>query len=509
MNNTISKKIHFLVLFLGCIIYMHAGEVSTDFSAEFKITSRTSFGVDLDNPYRYGLKQELTDFNFILHLTPYQKLSNKVNSSDPVGFINLTFFNLDLMSDESLGYNAGVPDQKAYLMRNRFQTGEFLAGIAFSNWVIQFNAGGNEPFWDPWNKGIEFTNDDVKFSWAYLDSVVDVKRTKLIAELAPQDPVVTQFQHDVCGPTDQFGMNLTGSTIAALYNKEDVFGLNLKFATEYGYDSEAISEDNSNGLAAGFDLVLTPPAAEGLKIFASAGGSVNYGLDSNPDPLCFGTRVGYNIPLNEDISVEPFVGFDGGLKFSEDGEKNPFEFEASGGLTMRWPGQAGWFTDYILDKDGRVFPGMSLAYSAYGNADEPDDLNHSVKFTLFEPRGDDGVFYRIGSEMVVDLTQLGKDSWNLLATFYLDYEIPGFLKTKGKLVPWFTVCYDNVPYADPEGATAETVERQNALKADLGLKFDGMISNTVIGLVWNSGNLISDKADISKGFIKTYVEIKF
>ena len=82
------------MLFLGCIIYMHAGEVSTDFSAEFKITSRTSFGVDLDNPYRYGLKQELTDFNFILHLTPYQKLSNKVNSSDPVGFINLTFFNI-------------------------------------------------------------------------------------------------------------------------------------------------------------------------------------------------------------------------------------------------------------------------------------------------------------------------------------------------------------------------------------------------------------------------------
>ena len=86
MNNTISKKIHFLALLLGCIVYMHAGEASTDFTAEFNITSRTSFGVDLDNSYRYGLKQELADFNFILHLTPYQKLTNRVNSTGPVGF---------------------------------------------------------------------------------------------------------------------------------------------------------------------------------------------------------------------------------------------------------------------------------------------------------------------------------------------------------------------------------------------------------------------------------------
>ena len=101
----------------------------------------------------------------------------------------------------------------------------------------------------------------------------------------------------------------------------------------------------------------------------------------------------------------------------------------------------------------------------------------------------------------MDVTQLGKDTWNLFATLYLDYEIPGIFKTKGKLVPWFTLCYDNVPYSEEE--------RQNAFKADLGLKLDGMISNTVIGLVWNSGNLISDKADISVGFIKTFVEIKF
>ena len=502
MKNTISKKIYFLALLMGCIFYMHAGEASTDLTAEFNITSRTSFGVDLDNTYRYGLKQELTAFNLILHLTPYQKLSNKVNSSGPVGFIDLTFFNLDLMSDESLGYNAGVPDQKAYLMRNRFQTGEFLAGIAYSNWILQLNAGANEPFWDPWNKGIQFTNDKVKFSWAYLDSMVDVKRTKKISELAPQDPVVTQFQHDVCGPTDQFGMNLTGATIAALYNKEDVFGLNLKFATEYPYDSEAITEKNSNGLAAGFDMVITPPAVQGLKIFASAGASNNYGKDEKADPLSFGTRIGYTIPLNEDISIEPYGGFDGGIDYADQGDKNPLKFEASCGLTMRWPGQAGWVTDYILNADGRVFPGMSLAYSAFGDTDNLSDLNHSVKFTLFEPRGDDGIFYKIGSEIIADITHLGQKNWDLLATAYFDYELPGIFQTNGKLIPWITLCYDNLPKQGDE-------ERSNAFKTDVGIKLDGAISNTVIGLVWNSGNLISEESDVSYGFIKTFVEIKF
>ena len=501
MKKNFLKKVHFLVVFFWCIVYMYAGEVSTDLTAQFNITSKTSFGVDLDNPYRYGLKQELTDFNLILHLTPYQKLSNKVNSDRPVGFIDLTFFNLDLMSDESLGYNAGVPDQKAYLMRNRFQTGEFIAGIAISDWILQLNAGANEPFWDPWNKGIQFTNDKIKFSWAYLDSVVDVKRIKKVSELAPTDPVVAQFQQDVCGPTDQFGLNITGATIAALYNKEDVFGINLKVATEYAYDSEAITEKNSNGLAAGFDFVVTPSVLQGLKIFASAGGSLNYGKDHNPNPLMFGTKVGYAISLNEDISLEPYGGFDGCFKFG--GKKaEPFEFEASCGMTLRWPGQAGWFKDYILDTAGRVFPGMSLAYSIYGNTDNLSNLINSVKVTMFEPCGDDGIFYKIGSEMILDITQLGRKDWNLLATLYVDYEIPGIMNSNGKLVPWVTFCYDNLPY---EGG----IERQNAFKTDMGVKLDGVISNTIIGMVWNSGNLISDKTDTSMGFIKAFVEIKY
>jgi hypothetical protein len=493
------KKTCLVLLIILLSVSLFAGEISLSDSGSFDITSRTSFGVNLDNPYKYGLKQELVNFALTLNLVPYQKLSNSVTATSAVGFIDLTLFNFDILVSKKIGYNA-----PGNLTADRYQTGELLAGIAYKNWIFQMNAGGNEPMWDPWNKGIQFVNDSVKFSWAYLDSMLDVKRTKTVIELKPEDCVVTQFTHDSMGATDQFGLNLSGTTIAALYNKEDEFGLNLKFATENSYDSSAITETNYNGLAAGIDAVITPQSISGLKIFASVGGSYFYGKDTNPDPLMMGTKIGYTMPLNDDISLEPFIGCDYGLKIIDDAKFGESQYEFSTGLTMRWPGQAGWFVDYIVDDEGRVFPGMSLAYSFYGNESDTNKNNHSVKFTMFEPRGDDGVFYGLGSEVIIDLVGLGKKDWTCLATVYADYEIPGVFHSSGKLIPWGTICYDYLPLTDVAGK-----ERYSAMKMNLGVKLDNVISNTVLGLTWNSGNLIKDAYDITLGCVKAMVEIKF
>ncbi|MCX7656898.1 MAG: hypothetical protein N2Z76_10295, partial [Treponemataceae bacterium] len=384
------KGLVMVVLLMLVGMSLFSGEVSLSDSASFNLTSRTSFGIDLDNPYRYGLKQELTTFELVINLVPYQKLTNRVQTDQAVGFVNLTLFNLDLVTNEPLGYNAGVPESVAYLKRNRFQTGEFLAGIAKGNWIFQMNAGANEPFWSPWNKGLQFINDKVRFTWAYLDSMVDVKRITPVSLLKPEDSVVTQFQQDTKGATDSFGLDITGATIAALYNLENRFGLNLKFATEYPYNSEAITPQNKNGIAAGFDMVVIPEKLQNLKVFISGGGSYEYGIDSNPDPIVVGGKAGYVVPLNESLSLEPFVGTDVGIKVIE-GKYDSGEYEVSTGITMRWPGQGGWYTDYILDKAGRVFPGMSLAYKVYNTFANPlENGQHAIKFTLFEPRGDEG-----------------------------------------------------------------------------------------------------------------------
>jgi hypothetical protein len=515
------KKIPLLAVFilLGTSFLSFAIDISAGDSARLDITSRTSFGLDLDNTYRWGLKNELTQFNLVFNLAPYQKVSNKVNSPDAVGFIDVTLFHLDLIEGKkSTGYNTPAP-----IYTNRYQTGEFLAGIASKKWLIQLNAGGNEPFSSPWNKGLEFINDGFKFSWAYLDSMVDIRRSATIAGIPVITPrgyenmdehegigsnakPVQQFTFDAIGGnslSDRFGMNADGSLVAAMYN-QDNFGINLKLGTQYAFDTDAITKENHNGIGAGIDAVIHPTALSGLKIYASLGTQVDYGKDENSDPFLGGTRVGYTLNLNEDITVEPFVGLDMGTKFKDGGGAEKLEFEASGGLTMRWPGQGGWLTDYILNSEGRVFPGMSLAYKVYGNNETAEPYEHSMKFTLFEPRGDEGLFYKIGGEAILDLTDLSdvtSAGRSFLATIYLDYAVPGFMKTSGSLIPWTILYYDNV-HKHPGSA-----DRINDMKIDLGFNLENFISNTTFGIVWNSGSLIQ-QTEYHWGYIRLLAEVR-
>ncbi len=400
------------VLWAAPAVDAAAGEASGGDSVSFNVSSVTSFGINLDDVWQYGLDQELAKFGLVLNLVPYQKLSNRVNADAAVGFIDLTLFHLDLLTTEGLGYNEGAPDNTTtYVPRNRFQTGEFIAGIASGNWIFQMNAGANEPFWSPWNKGLQFVNDGIKFTWAHVDSMVDIVRTRTVAEyfdekawddktpVGPANPVATQFQQDGPGVGDGWGMTLPGPVVAAMYNKEGSFGASFKAATEFSWDQgEAMSKSNKNGIAGAVDFVATPKSMQGLKLLASVGGSSRYGIDSKPDPAAAGMKASYAIALNDAITLEPYAATDLGLAFKQGGGTTPLEYEAAGGLTMRWPGQGGWFTDYVLNKDGRVFPGMSAGWRITGSAAGGiEDAEQHARFTLFEPRGDDGVFYGLGS----------------------------------------------------------------------------------------------------------------
>jgi len=523
-----------IVLLLITATAAFAIDISRGDTARLDVVSRTAFGIDLDNTYRYGLSNELTQLDLVFSLAPYQKLSNRLNTNSAVGFINLTLFHLDLIkTDTEVAYHAPT-----VIGTNRYQTGEFLAGIVKGPWLIQLNAMGNEPFSSPWNKGLDFVNDGFKLSWAYLDSMVDIRRIFAISGI----PVITkrgeenldgdgqtmehgtmkQYGFDAVGNiADRFGPNIGGQMIAVMYNKEDSFGLNLKLGTQYSFESANITKTNKNGLAAGIDSVFT--FLPGLKIFASLMGTVNYSFDVNADPLIGGTRIGYTIPLNDDLSVEPWAGFDIGTKFKDGGGTEKPEYEFSFGGTMRWPGQSGWLTDYIMNSDGRVFPGMSLGYKLYENRELKSGMEHSIKFTLFEPRGDDGLFYGLGSEIIVDLIDLTNvtssainiaddpaiphdgerdPAWRgftVLATAYFDYEISNIGKMPGALVPWTIIYYDNLPGADGS--------RINDMKIDWGINLENAIANTTFGIVWNTGSLIQ-KTRYHWGYLRLIAEIR-
>ncbi len=505
---------------------LFAGEIATGSGGRFDIVSRTSFGIDLDNPYRFGLKNELTRFALVLNLVPYQKASNRVNSDDAVGFIDFTLFHLDLVKSGGNTPNQGGDAYNApgAIGTNRYQTGEFVAGIVKGPWLIQLNAGGNEPFLSPWNKGLQFVNDGIKLSWAYLDSMVDVVRDKPISSMKPlismgeeltdgagtttsTNSVVNQFQQDGMGNPgsgDDFAMGGAkynqGHLIAVMYNRE-TFGINLKLATEKAFDDSTITKDNMNGLAVGIDSVFNPSALPGLKIFASAAGKTMYGLDKNPDDIMAGTKIGYEIFLNEDVSVQPYVGLDFGTSLKNNGGTENTMYEASVGAVMRWPGQGGWLTDYLRDSDGRVWPGMALAYKIFDYTDTSVDPKHSIKFTLFEPKGDDGMFFGLGAEAIVDFINIGEDKAQLMATVYVDYTLPGFMGIPGAFIPWAIICYDNLPGTGGD-------DRINDMKLDIGVKLENAISNTTFGIGWHSGSIIQ-QTQYHWGYIRATAEIRF
>jgi len=181
---------------------------------------------------------------------------------------------------------------------------------------------------------------------------------------------------------------------------------------------------------------------------------------------------------------------------------------------MRWPGQGGWFTDYILNSDGRVFPGMSLGYKIYEEKEKNTGLEHSIKFTLFEPRGDDGLFYKLGSEIILDLIDLTNvtagepadtnnppGGFSVLATAYFDLEFNYLGKMPGSLIPWTIIYYDNLP-----GELADD-KRINDMKFDLGLNLENAIPNTTFGIVWNTGSLIQNTG-YRMGFLRLIAEIR-
>jgi hypothetical protein len=503
-------------------------DISVSDNARLDIVSRTTFGIDLDNPYRYGLSNELTQFDLVFGLAPYQKLSNKLNTTEAVGFINVTLFNLDLVQTvKGVGYNA-----PGGIGTNRYQTGEFLAGIAKGPWLIQLNAMGNEPFTAPWNKGLEFVNDSFKLSWAYLDSMVDVRRILSISGvpaitrrgeenmigdgdiLSTGHTTMKQFGFDTIGNiADRLAERIDAQMIAAMYNS-DFFGINAKFGTQYSFEDTKITEDNKNGLAMGIDSVFRP--LEGLKIFFSAMSTVNWGLDTTPNPLLGGTRIGYTIPLNDDISVEPWTGIDMGIDFRSNGGTTKPRYEYSLGATMHWPGQGGWLKDYILNSDGRVFPGMSIGYKIYEDQEQNTGLEHSLKFTMFEPRGDEGLFFGLGSEIIIDLVDLTEvtkgaaldatvgnpeGGFRMLGTAYFDYALPRMGRIPGNFVPWTILYYDNLP------DTTDVDKRINDMKIDLGINLENAIANTTFGIVWNTGSLIQ-QTSYHWGYIRLIAEIR-
>ena len=510
-----AKKITAALLTAGAILCgtnAFAGETGTNASTEFKIKTRTSFGVDLDSPYNMGLYNELLDMAYVVHMGPGGG-SNKMSSAKgPVGFITFSVYDFGIQLQQDKGtLNKAI--------ESTFTLGNLRSGINWGPWTMGFYGSNTENFLCTWNKSLEFVDYKIQSNWASMGTSVGLRRKAYVSSVDPLDsdtrdygvgkyysyeyPLVEQANDGQGLDFLDFTIPSSAGFVNLMYNRPDSFGVDLKLASENAFTAGANSVHDYNGVAGAVDFFFTPAFAQGLRLLGTVAGTWNYGADHNADALGAAAKVGYTYYFNEDMSIEPYVGFDSKLSLEDDWSLNGNGWELSTGATVRWPGSYGWLTDYITADEGRVFPGMSLAYAVY-QANSTANLEQNLKFTLFEPRGDDGAFYVLGSEMIVDVNKIGTKDWELLATLYFDAEFStkkmglGF---RGTLIPWTTIYYDNVANGD---------ERENALKTDFGVKLRDAVPNTVLGLTWLSGNLIpSGSTKARLGYVRLSAEITF
>jgi hypothetical protein len=496
------------ILLVMVVSFAAAQDVETASGAYMAVTTRTSFGINMDHPERFGLRTEFPRLGLYYNMAPWQKVSNAVKSPKPVGFVelyldalNVRFTNGTYPDDNNpgqtmgLGFNDSASRPTGYF--GPFYIYGMQSGIIFNDDILQLAAGGNDDFWKPWNRSLAFLNDKLADSWAYLDTRVQYRRD-LVSTMGIDTQSETNYwtYSSQNTPMDSLSLLASGAMIG-LQHADASFAYMVKLATQYDYTFVNVTPTNMNGLAFGFDYAVTPAALPGLRALGSITAQYEYGADKEADPVFSGLKIGYDVPIRglRDVSVEPYAGYD--VRFGvPEGFSGQVKIahEIAAGTTVHWPGQGGWGYDYLQSRSGVVYPGLTLAYDLFV-PDTGGAVQHNLLVTLREDSGDAGMLLGIGSEAVLqyfDFTNTANAK--ALASLYVDYTVKNVVG--GNLIAWTKIFFDYIPASSACN-----------LKVDAGVKLAEAISNAVIGVIWDSGGLLAAGAPPVFGYVKMYVEV--
>lgn len=536
------KQLAFIAMAILSLYSALADELATKNSAKIEITTRTSYGVNLDNPNQNGLAMDFAELGIYYGMINGGFITNKIKTDEPIGFIQLELGSIDTRFTTANGLNPDdnnpatvgndtnhQPDTDTGMGWNaaNSHTGywspvyieRLVSGIAWGDWLLQLAAGGDPPEnWRPWSRNNgSYATSEIINRWAYMETRLQYQR--------PSIPVFLQKNPTPGKPIDESSYWLDGdedknidlnlypkgsATIGLAWNTTD-FSMMLKYASERDWMTPPPANDPQNGTGLGYDLMIAPSTIKGMRVFASATKEFNWGTPGNPQPFAAGGKFAYDISVAEGLSLEPYVGYETVLYDSLAGSTtNQQEF--AGGVTLHWPGNGGWQYDPLQQRNGVLFPGLTIAYTlrdANLNSDT-DLMRHNLRVTMFEESSDYGLIPGIGSELSVQYNNLSDgDNSQLLATLYFDYTINDI--GNGSLIPWTKIYFDNIGNGAGSG-------RSNNLKTDVGIKLAKLIKNTVIGLTWESKNLLGINQNINDlnttngyygfGFINLWAEIK-
>lgn len=544
------KRVVLLLMPLLAALPLSAKDLTVKTQAKMDLTTDTSYGVNLDNPKQQGLKMDFAHFNISFNLANGGLTSNKIKSDDPAGFVQFEFGGLQFNWNNTgalYDKDANNPGQNTKLGFNSGGTGytypvyieRFVSGITWKafdgEFVAQLAGGGDAPEnWRPWsNLQRGYITSEFLQRWAFLDTRIQYQRAALPAYLTnpkmspvgiPDDS--NYWNHgnanDPSGTIRDLSLNPQGTLVGLQFNTTD-FSLMGKFITEKTWADK--NPVDNNGMGFGLDVALTPADLKNFKTYASVGKTLHYGKDNDPQAFAYGAKTGWELPLVDALTIEPYLGFQGKEwdKIGQVGSDRYYNaHEASAGVTLHWPGNGGWQWDPLEDRNGVLFPGLTVAYTIRDNNDvyknsTKADTNpiQSLLVTLFEESGDYGLVPGLGAEVAIQAFDFLNEPKNLaspnsmfLVTGYFDYTLVDLIP--GELVPWTRLYYDNL-YSPTEGA------RVNNLKVDAGLKLSKAVRNTVFGLSYLSNNLTSKVKDTAwsdayngaygLGMVKVWVQV--
>jgi hypothetical protein len=512
--------------------------------AKIEITTNTAYGFSLDDPDKRGLGVAFSHFAITYGITGGGLLTDAIKSDDPYGFIQMEFGGLEMdwgnlhslydkdlnqpstTGNTSLGFNSGGTGYTYPIYIERL-----VSGINWGKWFLQLAAGGDPPEnWRPWsNFERGYIKSEFLQRWAYPDTRLQYQRPNIPVMLKGENawgiPNENQYWNNG-NPYDSNSTLATGGTLrdlvlnpqgtlVGLSYTDDDFSAQLKFVTETDWNGYVTSnslepnptaastpKNGAPGQAFGLDTSFTPQELPALKAYASAGIEMDYGAPGTPQPWALGGKVGYNLAVTDQVSVEPYVGVQ--VKhWDKVGYVGTLQYlnanEGSVGLTIHWPGDGGWQWDPLQQRNGVLFPGLTLAYTIRDNNDlystastsliqKGSNPIQSILVTLYEESGDAGLLEGWGAEGAVQYNDFQNFSRGLgaahsmaqlLTSLYVDYTIPDV--ANGDLVPWTKLYFDHLTL--PAGTVL------NNTKVDVGLRLEKAIRNATIELRYESLNL--------------------
>ncbi|MDA3850826.1 MAG: hypothetical protein PF447_06105, partial [Spirochaetaceae bacterium] len=334
--------------------------------------------------------------------------------------------------------------------------------------------------------------DSLRADWAHLGA-----RTQK-GYLLNTDPWVTNGSADLVATAPNsagLGVGYVGGLYEALFTVSAP-SVEANDNDEYNFGLDAVASPIA-GLTVNFSSVY-----QGVQLATEdADNTVGDNLT-----LAFGT--GYFMEINSDMTLEPFVGYDTVIPMGQAASGGSdidryLAHEASVGVTLNWPGAAGWGYDPLLDwsaeiDESNIYSGITAAANVYLAPTDGAEPQINAQVSSHEVTTG-GLVPNLGWTFIVEVKDITNareypdDVANEWAYgIYADYSIDSII----------------TPYIGNEYKVTASTTEPDIMRLNVGVDFT-MIPNTTFKVDYNNDQFIVEDQDGDNGNIAISIAVTF